>query len=119
MAETPSPDSPPRRSYRLGPIGLAATGSLTLLLAVPPGAIGQVAPGGLGTRVNGTALGRCSAGVCTVEGGTAAGRTLFHRFSQYDTRSGIRRVDLDSRGRANVVVVWAIPTAASSARPCS
>jgi CHAT domain-containing protein len=39
-----------------------------------------------------------------VEGGTAAGRTLFHRFSQYDTRSGIRRVDLDSRGRANVVV---------------
>ena len=104
MAETPSPDSPPRRSYRLGPIGLAATGSLTLLLAVPPGAIGQVAPGGLGTRVNGTALGRCGAGVCTVEGGTAAGRTLFHRFSQYDTRSGIRRVDLDTRGRANVVV---------------
>jgi len=109
MAETPSPDSPPRRSYRLGPIGLAATGSLTLLLAVPPGAIGQVAPGGLGTRVNGTALGRCGAGVCTVEGGTAAGRTLFHRFSQYDTRSGIRRVDLDSRGRANVVVGVAHP----------
>jgi len=104
MAEIPSPDSPPRRSYRLGPIGLAATGSLTLLLAAPPGAIGQVAPGGLGTRVNGTALGRCGAGVCTVEGGTAAGRTLFHRFSQYDTRSGIRRVDLDTRGRANVVV---------------
>ena len=104
MAETPSPDSPPRRSYRLGPIGLAAAGSLALLLAAPTATLAQVAPGGLGTRVNGTALGRCGAGVCTVEGGTAAGRTLFHRFSQYDTRSGIRRVDLDSRGRANVVV---------------
>ena len=104
MAQTASADSRPRRSYRLGPIGLAATGSLALLLAAPPRAIAQVAPGGLGTRVNGTALGRCSAGVCTVEGGTAAGRTLFHRFSQYDTRSGIRRVDLDTRGRPNVVV---------------
>lgn len=104
MAQTASADSRPRRSYRLGPIGLAATGSLALLLASPPRAIAQVAPGGLGTRVNGTALGRCSAGVCTVEGGTAAGRTLFHRFSQYDTRSGIRRVDLDTRGRPHVVV---------------
>lgn len=104
MAETPSPHFLPKRSYRMGPIGLAATGSLALLLAAPLSASAQVAPGGLGTRVNGTALGRCSSGVCTVEGGTAAGRTLFHRFSQYDTRSGIRRVDLDSRGRANVVV---------------
>ena len=104
MAETLSPQSLPRRGARLGAIGRSVLGSLALLLTAPPSTLAQVAPGGLGTRVNGTALGRCSAGVCTVEGGTAAGRTLFHRFSQYDTRSGIRRVDLDSRGRSNVVV---------------
>jgi hypothetical protein len=39
-----------------------------------------------------------------VQGGRAAGPNLFHRFSQYDTRAGIQRVDLDSRGRTNVVV---------------
>ncbi|MFM7265789.1 MAG: hypothetical protein ACKOZW_09430, partial [Cyanobium sp.] len=80
------PYSPPTSSWCFQ-ARWCATGILTLLLA-PTAALAQVAPGGLGTRVNGTALGRCSAGVCTVEGGTAAGRTLFHRFSQYDTRSG-------------------------------
>ncbi|MEB3171386.1 MAG: hypothetical protein VKK43_08425, partial [Synechococcaceae cyanobacterium] len=104
MAETLSPQSLPGRGARLGAIGRSVLGSLALLLTAPPSTLAQVAPGGLGTRVNGTALGRCSAGVCTVEGGTASGRTLFHRFSQYDTRSGIRRVDLDSRGRSSVVV---------------
>ena len=69
-----------------------------------PGVQAQVAPGGLGTRVNGTALGRCSQGVCRVQGGTASGRTLFHRFSQFDTRGGIQRVDLDTAGNRNVVV---------------
>lgn len=104
MAEPNSTLGMPRRLLRSGGIGVATAGTLALLLAAPAATVAQVAPGGLGTRVNGTALGRCSAGVCTVEGGTAAGRTLFHRFSQYDTRSGIRRVDLDSRGRSNVVV---------------
>ena len=82
---------------------LAALGLTGMLPALPP-SLAQVAPGGLGTRVNGTALGGCTAGVCTVQGGTTAGRTLFHRFRQYDTRTGIRRVDLDTRGRTNVVV---------------
>jgi CHAT domain-containing protein len=70
----------------------------------------QVAAGGLNTRVNGTALGRCVAGICSVQGGTAVGRQVFHRFSQFDTRSGIRRVDLDTRGRRHVVVGVAHPT---------
>jgi CHAT domain-containing protein len=83
---------------------LTASTLAAMLLPVPPSALAQVAPGGLGTRVNGTALGGCAAGVCTVQGGTTAGRTLFHRFRQYDTRSGIQRVDLDTRGRAQVVV---------------
>ena len=69
-----------------------------------PGVQAQVVPGGLGTRVNGTALGRCGQGVCAVQGGTALGGTLFHRFSQFDTRAGIQRVDLDTAGNRNVVV---------------
>jgi CHAT domain-containing protein len=81
-----------------------AMSALALLLAGSGAASAQVAAGGLGTRVNGTALGRCSAGVCSVQGGSAAGPNLFHRFSQFDTRAGIQRVDLDSRGRSNVVV---------------
>ncbi len=64
----------------------------------------QVSAGGLGTRVNGTALGRCTGGICTVQGGTRAGQNQFYRFSQFDTRSKIKRVDLDTRGRRHVVV---------------
>jgi hypothetical protein len=81
----------------------AALASLALLLTGSGAASAQVAAGGLGTRVNGTALGRCSVGVCSVQGGSAAGANLFHRFSQFETRSGIQRVDLDSGGRINVV----------------
>lgn len=82
----------------------AAPAALALLLTSSGAASAQVAAGGLGTRVNGIALGRCSVGVCSVQGGSASGRNLFHRFSQFDTRAGIQRVDLDSRGRTNVVV---------------
>ena len=83
---------------------MATMAALAILLAGSGAASAQVAAGGLGTRVNGTALGRCSAGVCSVQGGSAAGPNIFHRFSQFDTRAGIQRVELDSRGRSNVVV---------------
>jgi CHAT domain-containing protein len=88
---------------------LARRAGLALLLAAAqgpaiPGVLAQVVPGGLGTRVNGTALGGCGNGVCKVKGGTTLGGTLFHRFRQFDTRHGIRQVDLDTRGRSNVVV---------------
>jgi CHAT domain-containing protein len=66
--------------------------------------VAQVQPGGLGTRVNGSALGRCNSGVCAIAGGTAAGGNLFLRLGRYDTRSGIQRVDLDTRRRQTVVV---------------
>ena len=82
--------------------------AVTVLCALLVGSAGsaraQLSAGGLGTRVNGTALGRCNGGVCRVQGGTASGDNLFHRFSQFDLRKGIRRVDLDTRGRSNVVV---------------
>jgi CHAT domain-containing protein len=92
QTQGPSP-APLLAALLFGAISVAARASLA-----------QVAAGGLGTRVNGTALGRCSAGICSVQGGSIAGPNLFHRFSQFDTRTGIQRVDLDSRGRSNVVV---------------
>jgi hypothetical protein len=75
-------------------------------LVIGSGAVtqAQVSAGGLGTRVNGTALGRCTGGICSVQGGTRAGQNQFYRFNQFDTRSRIQRVDLDTRGRRNVVV---------------
>ncbi len=99
--------SPAVRDWQFAPWWFARCLRLALLICAVSGvgaASGQVIPGGLGTRVNGTALGRCGQGVCTVQGGTGVGSTLFHRFSQFDTRSGIQRVDLDTGGRRNVVV---------------
>lgn len=81
---------------------LLALLSHVALLSSP--VVAQVQPGGLGTRVNGSALGRCDSGVCAIAGGAAAGGNLFLRLGRYDTRSGIQRVDLDTRRRQTVVV---------------
>lgn len=82
-----------------------------------PDARGQVVPGGLGTRVNGSALGRCTSGTCSIQGGTAAGGNLFLRLNRYDTRSGIERVDLDTRRRQTVVVGVGDPAGSFFATP--
>ncbi|MFN9610634.1 MAG: CHAT domain-containing protein [bacterium] len=67
-------------------------------------ALAQISAGGLGTRVNGSVLGRCLTGKCAVHGGTGVGENLFHRLGQLDTRKGIREVRVDSTGRKNVIV---------------
>jgi hypothetical protein len=66
--------------------------------------LAQVSAGGLGTRVNGSAYGRCQAGTCAVHGGTRSGNNVFHRLEQLDTRSGIKQVRIDTVGRGNVFV---------------
>jgi filamentous hemagglutinin family protein len=90
---------------------MARSPSLLLLLPLLPLMVkGQVLPGGLGTRVNGSAFGSCTSGVCTISGGTKAGKNLFHRFSQFDTRGRIVNVRLDTQGKNNVIVGVTHPT---------
>jgi len=88
-----------------------------LLLASQASAVAQVVPGGLGTRVNGSALGRCSSGVCRIQGGTPVGGNLLLRLNRYDTRSGIERVDLDTQQRQTVVVGVGDPAGSFFATP--
>jgi filamentous hemagglutinin family protein len=66
-------------------------------------ATAQITPSGLGTRVNGSAFGRCSAGSCAIQGGVKTGANLFHRFGSFDTRHGITDVKVDVQGQANVI----------------
>ncbi|WP_143593743.1 YDG domain-containing protein [Synechococcus sp. 1G10] len=40
--------------------------------------------------------GGCSSGVCNVTEGRGVGDNLFHRFSKFDTRGGIERVNIDN-----------------------
>ena len=102
---SPIPTPPacqPRPVRHLLP-GLAGLVVLGLAgLVVPAGQAGEIsATGGglsLGTRVNGQLGGSCTGGVCAIGGGTAAGSNLFHRFSSFDTRGGIR----SEIGRAHV-----------------
>lgn len=88
-----------------------------LLLVSQATAVAQVVPGGLGTRVNGSALGRCSSGVCRIQGGTPVGGNLLLRLNRYDTRSGIERVDLDTQQRQTVVVGVGDPAGSFFATP--
>ena len=77
----------------------------------------EVRAGGLRTRVNGTALGSCGAGLCRVQGGTTAGDTLFFRFAQFDARGAIQGVNLDTRGQRHVVMGVSAPTGTFLDRP--
>jgi hypothetical protein len=89
-------------------LGLISAGTLFSLGVLLPGAsqAGEIratrGAGDLGTRVNGGD--RCTAGLCGVTGGTAAGRNLFHRFSAFDTRGGITGVRIDNGGFPSVLV---------------
>ena len=46
-------------------------------------------------KVNGRQGGRCRSGVCRISGGTDVGRNKFHRFSKFDTRGKIKRIEFD------------------------
>ena len=59
---------------------------------------------GFSTKVNGKKGGRCSAGVCRISGGKKSGRNKFLRFKDFDTRGKIKRVDIDTGGKRNLVV---------------
>ena len=87
----------------------AALISSQLALALPslPVRADIAAKGGarsLGTLVNGTRDGRCTAGVCVVSGGTKAGNNRFHRLSQFDTRGPITAVRFQNQRDQTVIV---------------
>jgi len=71
---------------------------------LPNMAAAQIAAGGLGSRVNGSVYGSCTAGSCAISGGSRSGSNLLHRFSSFDTRDRINSVKLDTKGLKNVIV---------------
>ena len=62
------------------------------------------ASGGLGTRINGVLGGRCSKGLCRIEGGVKSGGNRFHRLTEFDTRGAIKGVSIKSDGARNLVL---------------
>ena len=79
---------------------------LVALLAVPPvqADVATRSADGLGTRVNGSANGRCSSGLCRIDGGIDSGSNRFHRLSEFDTRGAIQGVSINSDGVRNLVL---------------
>ena len=65
---------------------------------------GATGKSSLRTTINGKLNGSCNSGVCKVEGGTKAGKNLFHRFKDFDTRGSIRKVLFDSQSSKNMIV---------------
>ena len=59
---------------------------------------------GLGTLVNGSSNGRCSSGLCRIDGGIDSGTNRFHRLSEFDTRGAIQGVSINSDGVRNLVL---------------
>jgi filamentous hemagglutinin family protein len=74
------------------------------VLIQPFRATAQVSPGGLRTRVNGSAYATCTSGVCAISGGSKTGPNLLQRFNAFDTRNGISKVKIDTQGVKNVLV---------------
>ncbi|MEB3317910.1 MAG: CHAT domain-containing protein [Cyanobacteriota bacterium] len=70
---------------------------------LPGAALSQIIPNGLSTRVNGSALGTCRAGRCSINGGVKAGNNLFYRFGNFDTRHGITEIFVDTRKQENII----------------
>ncbi len=79
---------------------------LVALLGVSPAQadIAGRAADGLGTLVNGSANGRCSSGLCRIDGGSDSGTNRFHRLSEFDTRGAIQGVSINSDGVRNLVL---------------
>ena len=58
----------------------------------------------LGTKINGQVGGNCNSGTCEITGGTVSGINLFHRFSSFDTRGDIQKVNFEIGSQNNVIV---------------
>jgi filamentous hemagglutinin family protein len=84
--------------------GLILKSTLFFVLIQPFHATAQVSPGGLRTRVNGSAYATCTSGVCAISGGSKTGPNLLQRFKAFDTRNGISKVKIDTQGVKNVLV---------------
>jgi filamentous hemagglutinin family protein len=67
-------------------------------------ATAQVIPGGMKTRVNGSAFGACTSGNCAISGGSKSGQNLLHKFNYFDTRNGVSKIRLDTQGLKNIIV---------------
>ncbi|QEY33181.1 hypothetical protein EVJ50_13990 [Synechococcus sp. RSCCF101] len=58
----------------------------------------------LGSVINGIRNGSCTAGHCSITGGTGAGSNLFHRFEKFDTRGSISGASINNDSFSNVIV---------------
>jgi hypothetical protein len=69
--------------------------------AAPPEAQAEIRASSkrsLGSKVNGVKGGSCNKGRCRISGGQRAGKNLFHRFRDFDTRGAIRDVRFPPEG---------------------
>jgi filamentous hemagglutinin family protein len=78
--------------------------TLLYILILPTHATAQISPGGLRTRVNGSAYATCTSGICAISGGSKTGPNLLQRFNVFDTRNGISKVKIDTQGAKNLLV---------------
>ncbi len=83
---------------------LILNSTLFYVLILPFHATAQISPGGLRTRVNGSAYATCTSGICAISGGSKTGPNLFQRFNAFDTRNGISKVKIDTQGVKNLLV---------------
>jgi len=107
---------------RLGPLltlHLVLAGVTTRFGAPALAQVSATGAGGLNTAVNGVVGGSCSSGLCNVDGGTAAGANLLHRFSSFDTRGAITGVQINNGGFSNVVVGVTAPQGTFIDKPVS
>ena len=81
-------------------LGMSAISYQTTVLAEIRAGRGK----GLSTKVNGKKGGSCSKRICKISGGMKAGRNKFLRFTDFDTRGKIKRVEIDTGGKRNLVV---------------
>ena len=75
--------------------------------AAPPEAQAEIRASSkrsLGSKVNGVKGGSCNKGRCRISGGQRAGKNLFHRFRDFDTRGAIRDVRFQTGKAKNLFV---------------
>ncbi|MEC8435379.1 MAG: autotransporter-associated beta strand repeat-containing protein, partial [SAR324 cluster bacterium] len=95
-------------------------GFLAFLVGSPVSAdISSSGSNNLGTKINGQVGGTCNSGSCEITGGTLSGINLFHRFSSFDTRGDIEKVNFEIGSQNNVIVGVTAPTGSFINKPIS